>query len=216
MKRFFPSLLCLLLFASPVMAEDLYKWVDEKGVTHYGDAVPPEASDKERHILNRQAITVKVLDRQKTIDELNAMAAAAAQLEQKKINEVEQEQRDRVLLDTYLSAGEIERLRDRRILAIEARIGVTRHYLENLRSEWDELETDAARYNFPFDSASDKPPLPEELAERIVFTENAMAEHMASLQDLRTQQTAIRSRFESDLARFKMLQEQAEMASATP
>ena len=31
-----------------------YKWVDEKGVTHYGDSVP-EYSKSERAVLNRKA-----------------------------------------------------------------------------------------------------------------------------------------------------------------
>lgn len=209
-------LACMLGLCLPAAGENLYKWVDENGVVHYGDAVPAEASRQERHILNRQGVTVKVLDRQKTIEELNAMAAAAAELQRQKNLEREQAQRDQVLMDTYLSASEIEMLRDRRILAIEARIGVTRHYLENLRREWDELEAEAAKYNFPYNPESELPPLPEELAEHIVFTENAMAEHMNSLSDLRGQQAALRAQFERDLTRFKELREQQEMASATP
>ena len=210
------AIVCLLALNAPAAAEDLYKWVDEKGVVHYGDAIPADASRNERHVLNQQGITVKVLDRQKTIDELNAMAAAKAELENQASAEREQEERDRVLLDTYLSTDEIEMLRDRRILAIEARIGVTRHYLENLRREWDELEQEAAKYNFPYNPESDLPPLPEDLAEHIVFTENAMAEHMASLSDLRSQQAELRAQFEADLARFKLLKDQQEMASTAP
>ena len=216
MKNLLPVFVFLLTLSLPALAEDLYKWIDEKGVVHYGDAIPAAASDKERHVLNRQGVTVKVLDRQKTIEELNAMAAAAADLEQKAKLEEEQAQRDQVLLDTYLSAEEIEMLRDRRILSIEARLGVTRHYLENLRKEWDELEAEASRYNFPYDPDSDLPPLPEDLAGHIIFTENAMAEHMSSLRDLRSQQAAIREEFERDLSRFKFLKEQQGLASTTP
>lgn len=207
---------CLLTLSLPALAEDLYKWIDENGVVHYGDAIPAADSGKERHVLNRQGVTVRVLDRQKTIEELNAMASAAAKVEQQaKINE-EQSQRDQSLLDTYLSVEEIEMLRDRRILSIEARLGVTRHYLDNLRKEWDELETEASKYNFPYDPASGLPSLPEDLAGHIIFTENAMAEHMASLRDLRSQQATIRKEFERDLSRFKFLKEQQELASTTP
>ncbi|MDH3646630.1 MAG: DUF4124 domain-containing protein [Gammaproteobacteria bacterium] len=215
MKSQIAIFICLLCLSLPAAADDLYKWVDKNGVTHYGDAIPAEASTQERHVLNRHGVTVKVLDRQKTIAELNAMAAAAARMEQEKSAEQMQAERDRVLLDTYLSAREIEMLRDRRVLAIEARLGVTRHYLENLRAEWDELEVEVAEYNFPYDANSELPALPEELAERIVFTENAMAEHMSSLRELRTQQSKIRSRFERDISRFKLLKEQ-ELASVTP
>jgi hypothetical protein len=207
---------CLLMLSLPAWPEDLYKWIDENGVVHYGDAIPAADSDKERHVLNRQGVTVKVLDRKKTIEELNAMAALAAEVERKAKREQEQAQRDKILLDTYLSAEEIEMLRDRRILSIEARLGVTRHYLENLRKEWDELEVEASKYNFPYDPASKLPPLPEDLAGHIIFTENAMAEHMTSLRNLRSQQATIREEFERDLARFKFLKAEQELASTTP
>ncbi|MDH3589146.1 MAG: DUF4124 domain-containing protein [Gammaproteobacteria bacterium] len=216
MKTPIATLLCLLILSLPALAEDLYKWIDENGIVHYGDAIPAEASRSERHVLNKHGVTVKVLDRQKTIDELNAMAAAAAELEQVQNRKKLQAERDRVLLDTYLAANEIEMLRDRRILAIEARIGVTRHYLENLREQWAELEASALKYNFPYDPDSDLEPLPEKLAEHIVFTENAMAEHMKSLSDLRGQQASLRTQFDSDLERFKLLKERAGLASTSP
>ena len=216
MKKNLTLIVCLLCLSLPAVAEDLYKWVDENGVVHYGDAVPASASGKERHVLNSHGVTVKVLDRQKTIDELNAMAAAASELERSRERENAQTIRDQILLDTYLSTEEIEMLRDRRILAIEARLGVTRHYLDNLRKQWDELEADAAKYNFPYSPDSDLDPLPEKLAEHIVFTENAMAEHMTSLRDLRGQQAAIREQFEFDLSRFKFLKAQEELASTAP
>ncbi len=204
----------ILALALPVAAEEVYKWVDENGVVHYGDAVPPKDSKKERHVLNRQGVTVKVLDRAKTIEELNALAADAAEMERERSREQRQAERDQVLLDTYLSEDEITMLRDRRILAIEARIGVTRHYLDNLRTEWDQLEREAMKYNFPYDASSDLPPLPEDLAEHIVFTENAMAEHMSSLSELRSQQSQIRAQFERDLSRFRYLKAKEELASA--
>jgi hypothetical protein len=31
-----------------------YKWVDEKGVTHYGDSVPAEYSQREKRVLYSQ------------------------------------------------------------------------------------------------------------------------------------------------------------------
>lgn len=216
MKNIFIIFVILLGMSLPALAEDLYKWVDEKGVVHYGDAIPAAASGQERHVLNRQGVTVKVLDRQKTIEELNAMANAAAESARSNKVEEQQQERDRILLDTYLSVEEIEMLRDRRILSIEARLGVTRHYLDNLRQEWDELETEASRFNFPYDPTSNLLPLPEELAEHIVFTENAMAEHMTSLRDLRGQQAAIRKEFDVDINRFKLLKAQQELASAAP
>ncbi|MEO1574599.1 MAG: hypothetical protein AAFU65_06515, partial [Pseudomonadota bacterium] len=108
-------------------------------------------------------------------------------------------------LDTYLSVDEIADLRDRRILALEAQIGVTRHYMKNLRAKWQELETDARKYNFPFDEESDLPPLPDDIAQHLIHTEKALAEHMQTVRALRAEQGEIRDEFARDMARFEEL-----------
>lgn len=219
MKNLLTIAALLVCCMAPAGAEQLYKWVDENGVVHYGDAVPAEASRNERHVLNEQGVTLRVLKRAKTREELAAMADAQAELERRRRAELVQAERDRILLDTYLSEEEIELLRDRRILAIEARIGLTRHYLDNLRARWDELEAEASQYNFPYQPDSELPPLPEDLAQDIVFTENAMAEHMVTLRDLRTQQAGIRNEFQQDIERFRALkaaEAEQEVVSQTP
>ena len=205
------SALVIVLLAAAALtarADKLYKWVDENGVVHYGDAVPAKYAKTERHVLNEHGVTTDVLERAKTREELAAMEAAQREIERQRQLEKVQEQRDRILLDTYLSEEEIAMLRDRRILSLEARIGLTRHYLDNLRSRWDELEVAAGKFNFPYDPESDLPPLPEDLAKDIVFTENAMTEHMTTLRDLRNQQSAIRAEFEEDIERFRTLKAQ--------
>lgn len=205
MKSMNKYALLLLLLTPVAQADSLYKWVDENGVVHYGDAIPAEVAEKERHVLNQHGVTKEVLERAKTMEELRAMEEAQKEIERQRHAARVQAENDRILLDTYLSEDEIEMLRDRRILALEARIGLTRHYLNNLRVRWDELERDAATYNFPYQPDSDLPPIPEDLAKDIVYTENAMAEHMTTLRDLREQQAAIRAEFEKDIERFRFL-----------
>jgi hypothetical protein len=51
-----------------------YRWVDEQGVVHYGDHIPPQYASQERAILNSQGVEVGHLDAQKTQEQ----AAAAA------------------------------------------------------------------------------------------------------------------------------------------
>ena len=36
-----------------------YKWVDEKGVTHYGDTSPPNIRSANRRVLNSQGVEVQ-------------------------------------------------------------------------------------------------------------------------------------------------------------
>ncbi|HKU80279.1 MAG TPA: DUF4124 domain-containing protein, partial [Rhodanobacteraceae bacterium] len=67
---FLATVLCGLLAASGAYAAKqarqsatptgkTYKWVDENGVTHYGDTVPQEYSQREQQILNSQGVEVQ-------------------------------------------------------------------------------------------------------------------------------------------------------------
>ncbi len=197
------------MLAGHAAAEQLYKWVDKNGVTHYGDSVPAEYATSERHVLNEQGVTVKKLERQKTQQELVAAAAMAAEMKAKQEAIERQRERDRILLDTYLSVDEIAMLRDRRLMAIEAQVGVIRQYLGNLQERWEELETETRKFNFPYSETSELPPLPEDLAQLIIHTERAMAEHMQTVQTLRHEQTQIRNEFAADAERFRELKAQS-------
>ncbi len=154
-------------------------------------------------------MTVKKLEREKTQQELEADALYAAQLAAQAKEEERQRERDRILLDTYLCVEEIAMLRDRRLLAIEAQVGVIRQYLGNLQERWEELEGETRRFNFPYSETSELPPLPEDLAQLIIHTERAMAEHMQTVQTLRHEQDQIKSEFAADAERFKELKAQA-------
>ena len=53
----------------------LYKWVDEKGVVHYGDSIPPQYAKQERSVLNRHGVEVGRLEGEKTDAQRAADAA---------------------------------------------------------------------------------------------------------------------------------------------
>ena len=59
----------------------------------------------------------------------------------------ERAQRDRKLLETYSSVGEIEDLRNRRIEEMESRIKGTEDYLGKLRERLVALQADASQFN---------------------------------------------------------------------
>ena len=61
-------ILCAItLLASPGLAaaaspanggRTVYKWVDEQGITHYGDHIPPEYAAQEQHVMNAQGVEI--------------------------------------------------------------------------------------------------------------------------------------------------------------
>src|SRR5688572_27736564 len=89
-----------------------YRWVDEKGVVHYGDRIPPQYAQKESSLLNRQGVEVRKLEAQKSPAEL-------AEEDRRRQEALRQKQRDSFLLTTYTSVKDIEQLRDVRLTQIK-------------------------------------------------------------------------------------------------
>ena len=58
-------------------AKQTYKWVDEKGVVHYGDSVPSEYSQREQRVLNSQGLEVQKRQAEMTPKEAAEYAAQA-------------------------------------------------------------------------------------------------------------------------------------------
>lgn len=111
-------------------AGKVYRWVDENGVVHFGDAIPPEYS-RDRH---------EVLDGRGTRTTVN---------EEKPAQQVspERDNRDRALLATYGSVKEIESLRDRRIGYLDSQNAVAEDRLRNLHARKQDLEGNPAAIN---------------------------------------------------------------------
>jgi hypothetical protein len=61
--------------------------VDEQGITHYGDHIPPEYASQEQHIINSQGVEISRLDAQKSADQMAAE-------EQKRIEAQQSQNRD--------------------------------------------------------------------------------------------------------------------------
>ncbi len=177
----------------------LYKWVDEDGVTHYGDTVPAEYVKQERHIINEHAVTMETLPAEKTAAEL-AEEAESRKAQQIAAQQAEQQaERDRILLNTYLSVTEIEMLRDRRIQALEAQIALTQHYISNLQVRAERLSKLAE----PFDTKGE--PLPDRLGRDLKSTEQNLDTYGRALAALRAEQGGIREQFAQDMDRFQSL-----------
>ena len=129
---FLPVLAAMLCIAWGVPAEasgKVYRWVDENGVVHFGDAIPPEYSKDKHEVLGERGSRT-------TVHEEKAPAPLP-----------ESDNRDRALLATYGSVAEIEALRDRRAGYLESQNAVAEDRLRNLRARRQELEGNPAVVN---------------------------------------------------------------------
>jgi Domain of unknown function (DUF4124) len=123
------GLVALLLVASPVRAAT-YKWVDEKGVVHYSDKIPPEAVNKGNVEINKQGVAIKRTDPALTPEQRRALELQEIRRQQLAREREEIDRRDRALLATYTTESEIDLARSRALATIDAQVqGATKYSL---------------------------------------------------------------------------------------
>jgi hypothetical protein len=181
----------------PMKGRTLYKWVDEQGTTHYGDRIPPEFAAQEHDVINSQGVEINRLEAQKTSEQLAAE-------DQKKADAVQNQHRDRNLLNTYASVQEIERLRDQRMTLVTDQIKVTSQFLEVLNGKLKKLRAGSMHFK-PYSSDPDAPAMPDQYAEDLVRVRNDIHTQEENLAEKRTEETTMKKQFESDINRFKEL-----------
>lgn len=199
-----PCVLALAVLPA-VSGADVYRWVDEQGVVHYGDRIPPEAARRDRDILNERGIALERLPGEKTPAQ---RAADARQREAEAERRAERERRanrDRVLLSTYLTVAEIEMLRDRRLELLDAQTRLTQQHLDNLKDRREGLRAEAGRFDHPPGAAPDRPPLPVDLQAELVDVDSSVARYETLLRQRQTERARLTEQFAGDIGRFREL-----------
>jgi hypothetical protein len=175
----------------------VYRWVDEKGIVHYGDSVPSEYSQNERSVLNGQGVEVGHVEGVKNAAQQAEQSRAAGAAEQRA-------QHDQTLLSTYLSTKDIEQLRDERVTLIEAQIRGALISIDTLSSRLDALQERAMHFK-PYSSQPNAQRLPDELAEDLVRTMNEARTQHETLDAKRREQAATQAQFDGDIQRYREL-----------
>jgi hypothetical protein len=172
-----------------------YKWVDDQGVTHYGDSIPPQYAERELHLLNKQGVEVGHSDAAKTPEEL---AAEARNHEES----LKQQQHDSFLIATYQSVKDIEALRDVRLDQLNGQRTAAEQYVENLHSRLVALQSRAKHFR-PYSAQARR--MPDDLAEDLVHTLNEMRTQSNALTAKNEQVAAVKAQFDTDIERYREL-----------
>jgi hypothetical protein len=175
----------------------VYEWVDAQGITHYGDWIPPEYASQAHRVITGQGIELEHTEAQKTPEQL-------AEEEQKRVDAARRADRDRNLLNTYVSVQEIERLRDQRLALVIDQIKVTGQFLEILNGKMSKLKLSSARFR-PYSTDPNAPPMSDQVAEDLVRVGSDIHTQEENLLEKRSEQALMSKQFESDIARFKEL-----------
>ena len=178
-----------------------YRCKDAQGQTHFGDSKPAACEGLDTDVVGRNGAVLRVIEGNQTRIAREQREIVEAKAQQEKDKRV---QRDHMLIDTYVSVEDIERLRDQRLELLDSQYRVTEQNIRNLRERQTRLEGQIARFK-PYSDKPNAPSLPDHLGEEMVNTVNGMRVYQETLAKTRAEQAEIKSSFAADIKRFKEL-----------
>lgn len=197
------SLKLLLLFTcacliSVAAQAKLYKWVDQQGVTHYGETIPPEYADRDRSEISKTGRIVN------TRDVLTPEERQAKRQEDKKNGEALAVERvkklhDSSLLNTYSNADEIDLAKSRNIKQIDAHAQIATKQLAEANASLADLQVLAKA------KTQAGKPVPPYLTEEIQVAQAKVDKISKEVAGINTEKATLEARYDADKARYKEL-----------
>jgi hypothetical protein len=160
----------------------IHKWVDDKGVTHYGDKMPAKDVHRDNAVLNNQGVVIRrnQINHQQEDDE--AM--------------LEQQRRDRALRASYTTEDEIDLARDRHLqmdqVAIQALEQRKTGAIKRLENSQKSAESFKNRQK----------PVPDDLSAEITEIESEISRINQQIGARKNNMDITRTRFNDDKQRF--------------
>lgn len=167
----------------------IVKWKDEHGVTHYGDKIPPQYSNRENSLINKQGITVQQ----------NKIVAPTDSTEQQA--QQEQAKKDKALLGTFSSAEEIDLTRDRNLEPDLIQIKNMQQDRAVHQKKHDAIKAQIQNYT------KSKKPVPAELQSELDASAAELAKIDQKISARQQAIDAIKKRFDEDKKRYIYLRE---------
>lgn len=184
----FGAALVLCAAFSATAEAKLYKWVDDKGVTHYGETVPPEYANKDRVQYNDKGNLVKPKPSAKEGDSVSKTAEDQAAIEQRR--------KDSALLNTFSNEKEIDLALERNLQQVEARISSIHLLKKSAQESLDGYQKEAEQMK----AAGRK--IPASLQSDIAETEKKITRLQQELTQAEGKAAAVKASFAADKARY--------------
>lgn len=196
-SRVLIALVIGITFSLPATAK-LYKWVDEKGTTHYGETIPPEYADKDRTELNKSGRAIKKIE-VPTPAERQAQEKAEAKKRADEKSALERKRRDLTLTSTYSNSKEIDLARNRNLQQVNARITNNNSQLKLANDNLLGLQKESEGY-----TRANKP-IPKDLQDDIKEAQTRVAKLQQNLEKSLAEKAAVEARYDADKARYQEL-----------
>ena len=192
---------CIALAAMALPGRaDTYRWVDEQGRVHYGDVIPGKDAALGSVELDKQGRVKKENPRTRLTPEEQRRQELEQQRTQTARQKADAERRrDKALLSTYVSEGEIDLTRDR---ALEQE-------MTNLRGLQARLKSASEKYDYANRQLAPHQKAGKPGPKAYVQMRDEGQADQAHIRELITQQEqameATKARFEADKQRFREL-----------
>lgn len=198
--RYLTAIIVAMLISQPATAK-MYKWVDEKGATHYGDSIPAQYTNQGNTELNKRGMVIKRTDGALSQEQISAKEAAAAKEKQDARTALEQKRKDTALLNSYSNEKEIDMARDRNLQLVDASIQGTETRIKVEKTKLDELRKRAETIK------KRNKPIPPYLAEEIRQGEQSVAALNGSIKQKQQEKETIRAKFEAEKRHYQELKQ---------
>lgn len=198
MKIFSVCLALIVIVFSTAVEAKLYKWVDDKGVTHYGEVIPPEYANKSNALLSDKGRLIK---RNEEINNTERRANEEVEAKKRIDNEakLEQSRKDKALLNTFSNEKEIDLARDRNLHQVESLISSVQSLQKSARESLKNYQQEAEERK----RAGKK--LHASLQADITESENKLAKLQLDLVKAQEKAASVKASYEADKIRFREL-----------
>lgn len=195
------SVLCCLLFFVGTADARLYRWVDENGKVHYSDQLPPEQSKQGHEILSDEGRKLKEVAPEKSREQLLKERREQAKIDQEEERRRIIRERDEMLLRTFTTVEDLDRVINDRITVLNSIIHLTEFKLEKLQAQLDKTKQRKISYIKAGKS------VPEQVEKNIVEYQLQISNNEGLIQRNERRKELITQKFELDRKRYLELVE---------
>jgi len=191
------ALLAALALAAGAAEAALYKWVDDKGVTHYSDTMPPEAVNKGNVQLSPQGLPIKKTDPAITPEQRKAREAEEERQQEAAKLQEETARRDRALLDSYTTESDIDLAKNRSLRTVEMALKSAQAYSSQLTKRKADLAASKA--------ALGSKPVPASVERELAATDAELARQADFIAQKQKELVTVAARYDADKVRWEAL-----------
>jgi len=200
---FLGTLPTILLVAGPAYA--VFKCTDEKGITHYGDTMPPQCDKKPIVEMSKQGSVVRRIEAPLTPAQIKEIEDNKVRNKAKNDLMAVQKLRDNAVLSTYGAEREFDVARDKDIAGLDARRATLAARTGAVDKTLEKLNNDLEFYQAGKSKTSKAKEAPSQLVQEQKRAANDALGIRAEIEKIDKAKEEIRLRYDTEKARWKRL-----------